>query len=261
MKKLLLFASVFVLLMLLACGRDQSIRLVTTTSVENSGLLSYLTPHFEEETGFEVDVIAKGTGAAIKTAEDGQADVLLVHDREKELAFMDAGYGEKRHELMYNHFVFLGPEPLDHDGTLSSFLNEIHGQEPFISRGDESGTHAKEKFLWEEAGLSVSTEDDWYDESGQGMESTLSMATLKGYYTLSDRGTYLSMKDTLDLEPVYEDDDTLLNPYGVIKVSGSLHNRDTDGAEAFYQWIVSDEAKALIADYKVDGETLFYPYD
>lgn len=261
MRKLMVLTFVLALTLVGACGRKDAITLVTTTSVENSGLIHHLTPHFEAETGIRVDVVAEGTGAAIRLAENGQADVLLVHDRERELAFMNAGYGEKRAELMYNHFVFVGPDPIEHEGSLASFLSEIHGTHPFLSRGDESGTHAKEKALWEQAGLSIASDDDWYDEAGQGMESTLSMASLRGYYTLCDRGTYLAMRDTLDLEVVYEDEDALLNPYGVIRVSGTLHNRGTQKAEMFYQWLISDETKTLIDDFKVDGETLFHPYD
>lgn len=261
MRRLLILTLTMTLFLMLACDKSDSLTLVTTTSAENSGLIHYLTPHFKEETGLNVKVVAKGTGAAIKLAENGQADVMLVHDKAREMVFMDEGYGEKRADLMYNHFIFVGPEQIEHEGSLSSFLNALHEKHSFLSRGDESGTHAKEKALWNQVGLSISPASDWYDEAGQGMESTLSMASLQGYYTLCDRGTFLSMRDTLNLDVVYEDNESLLNPYGLIKISDELHNRDTDKAELFYQWLISEEAQTLIENYTVDGETLFYTYD
>lgn len=248
--------------LLSACQqKNDTLILVTTTSVENSGLLEYLLPEFEEEYNIDVKVIAVGTGAALELGERGQADVLLVHDLDRELEFIEAGYGEKRADLMYNYFIYVGPNTIEHDGTLSSFLQNLYQNHQFLSRGDLSGTHTKELALWDALALPVTFDDSWYHESGQGMESTLSIASIKAYFTLTDQGTFLSMRSKLDLEIVFSEDDVLLNPYGIIKISESLHNRNSDHADLLYQWFISENTKARIREFKIDEETLFYPYE
>ncbi|MFW5838712.1 MAG: substrate-binding domain-containing protein [Bacillota bacterium] len=261
--RLVRYVCIFILLVLLsACQqKNNTLILVTTTSVENSGLLEYLLPEFEEAYDIDVNVVAVGTGAALELGERGQADVLLVHDLNRELEFVEAGFGEKRADLMYNYFIYVGPEPIEHDGTLVDFLQNLHQNHQFLSRGDQSGTHTKELTLWDSLSLSVSFDDSWYHESGQGMESTLSMASIKGYYTLTDQGTYLSVRPNLNLEIVFSEEDALLNPYGIIKVSETLHNRDADNAELLYQWFINENTKDRIREFKINQDQLFYMYD
>ena len=232
--------------------------MVTTTSLDNSGFLDYIVPYFEEEYDVDVKIIALGTGAALEMGKLGQADILLVHSYDLEVEFINDGYGLKRHNVMYNDFVFLGPSSFN-ASSIEEALGTIIDNYSFYSRGDNSGTHIKELSLWSEYGYDVSSFADWYKETGQAMGSTLTMASFSGYYTLSDRTTFLAMKDNLDLVIAYENREELINQYGIIEVNPNLHNRGTINADLFYHWIISNETKELISGYILDGEQGFYP--
>ncbi len=248
----------FVLIVFLSSCSKQELLIVTTTSLDNSGLLAYIIPVFEEEYNVKVKIVALGTGAALELGEMGEADILLVHAYDSEIAFVNAGYGEKRSNIMYNDFIFVGPETLD-TANLSETLTEISENYDFYSRGDNSGTHTKELSLWTENGYDVSTFGEWYKETGQSMGSTLTMTSLSQFYTLTDRATYLSMLDNLDLVIAYQNREELKNQYGVIKVNPELHNRDDRVADLFYDWIIRDDIQDLIGTYEGYGEQLFFP--
>ena len=254
MKRLLMLVSILFVFTLSSCSKKELI-IVTTTSLDNSGLLEYILPHFEEEYGIFVKVVALGTGAAL---EMGEMDILLVHAYESEVEFVNNGFGEKRQNIMYNDFIIVGPLDLDVE-TLEEALSIIVSDYDFYSRGDNSGTHTKELSIWHEYEYDVSGFGEWYKETGQGMGSTLTMTSLSGYYTLSDRATYLSMKETLDLVIAYENKEELKNQYGVIKVNPELHNRNEEYAELFYNWIIRDDVQDLIGTYIKYEEQLFYP--
>ncbi|MDC7233027.1 MAG: substrate-binding domain-containing protein [Spirochaetales bacterium] len=239
------------------------IKLATTTSTENSGLLAELLPVYQEDSGIIVDVIAVGTGKAIALGENGDVDVILVHARSREDAFVEGGYGVNRRDVMHNDFVLLGPssDPAGIKGmnTAADALAAVAASESdFMSRGDDSGTHTKEKSLWKAAGLSPSGE--WYKETGQGMGAVLTMTNEVQGYTMTDRGTWLAMKDKLDLEVLVEGDPILFNPYGVIAVNPELHSHtDYEGAMSFITFLTGPKGQAIIRDFKKNGEPLFYP--
>jgi len=257
MKRLLMLIGILFLFTLSACSKKELI-IVTTTSLENSGLLSYILPHFEEEYGIFVKVVALGTGAALEMGEMGEADILLVHAYDSEVEFVNNGYGEKRHNIMYNDFIIVGPLDLEAE-TLEEALELIVDNLDFYSRGDNSGTHTKELSIWNQYDYDVSTFGDWYKETGQGMGSTLSMTSLSGYYTITDRATYLSMKENLNLVISYENREELKNQYGVIKVNPELHNRNEEYADLFYDWIIREDIQDLIGTYIKYEEQLFFP--
>lgn len=240
--------------------------LATTTSTEDSGLLDYLLPAFESEYGVEVDVIAVGTGQALKLGEDGNADILLVHARAREDAFMIAGHGVRRENVMYNDFVIIGP-PSDPVGILGlesaadAFAKISEEQSKFISRGDDSGTHIKEKAIWQEAGIRPFGE--WYISAGQGMGAVLTMSDEQEAYTLSDRATYLVRKaEGLDLVLLVKGDPILFNPYGVIAVNPEKNQAILrDLADMFIDWLVSVPTQVRIAKYEIEqfSQPLFVP--
>lgn len=244
-------------------GKTSRIKLATTTSTENSGLLAYLLPEFTADTGYQVDVIAVGTGAALKLGESGDVDVVLVHARDKEERFVEEGYGVNRKDVMHNDFIILGPEndPADVSSaeTAAEALKKIAAVESnFISRGDNSGTHFKEQSLWQRA--DVEPAGRWYKEAGQGMGAVITMSNDMGGYTLADRGTYIAMRDNIELQILFEGDPVLYNPYGIIAVNPDRHEHiNYQGAMALVNWIVSEKAQQLIADFKKGGEQLFYP--
>jgi tungstate transport system substrate-binding protein len=242
----------------------QRLILATTTSTADSGLLDYILPDFEAKHNAEVDVIAVGTGQAIAMGEAGDADVLLVHARAREDAFVEAGHGTARYDVMYNDFVIVGPaeDPAGIAGKTSAaeaFAALAASEAPFVSRGDDSGTHTKEQAIWAEAG--IEPEGDWYLSAGQGMGAVLTMSDEQGSYTLSDRATYLAMKaEGLGLDILVEGDPVLFNPYGVIPVNPAQHpGVNNTLAEQFAAWITSVETQELIASFVVNGEQLFYP--
>ncbi len=236
--------------------------LASTTSTEDSGLFEELVPAFEEShPGYRVEVVAMGTGAALELGRNGDADVLLVHAKPDEVAFVEEGYGAERRDVMYNDFVILGPpsDPagVSEAGTAAEALRAVaEAGAGFVSRGDDSGTHRKELAVWESAGVEAS--GDWHVDAGQGMGDVLTMASEREAYTMSDRATFLSMRDRLDLVVLFEGDEALFNQYGVIRVSAATN---PEGAEAFADWIVSDDAQRLIGGYGLEeyGEPLFVP--
>jgi tungstate transport system substrate-binding protein len=244
-------------------AQETRIKLATTTSTDNSGLLAVLNPPFERLTGYRVDVIAVGTGKALALGENGDADVVLVHARSAEDRFIAAGYGVNRRDVMHNDFVILGP-PSDPAGirgsrTAGAALGRLaRSQASFVSRGDDSGTHQKEKELWAQAGVTPSGR--WYKEAGQGMGAVLTMAGDLQAYTLADRGTYLSMKGKLDLAVLVEGDPVLFNPYGVMAVNPARHPHvNYMGAMAYIAWLTSVEGQRIIGGFIKDGEVLFQP--
>lgn len=265
---LILAAPMLIMLFLTACGDpDETITLATTTSTENSGLLEEILPHFEETHGIQVKVVSVGTGAALNLGRGKDADVLLVHAPSLEEAFIKEGYGTKRYPVMVNDYVILGP-PEDPAGVTERASENVlealrliwEGEETFVSRGDQSGTHLMELDLLERAGLSP--EGDFYISAGQGMGAVIEMTNQMGGYTLADRGTFLSIVSELDLQVVTQGDDRLSNPYSVIPVTPDEEETvNTEGATTFRQWITSTEVQEMIGAFGVEeyGEPLFIP--
>jgi ABC-type tungstate transport system, permease component len=251
-----------------SCGqglKNKDVTLATTTSVNDSKLLDYLTPYLEKDTGIKLKIIAQGTGQAIKTGENGDADVLIVHDKASEEKFVSEGYGLKRIEFMYNYFVIVGPadDPVGikasaGDNAAAAFKAIADKKAAFISRGDNSGTNKKELTIWKNA--SINPSGDWYVSAGKGMGDVLLMANEKNAYTLTDKATYLSMKDKLGLKILLENAKDLFNQYTVIAVNPAKHpGINKEGADAFIKWITSDKTLKLIGEYgkKEYGENLF----
>ena len=247
----------------IAQASERFITLASTTSTQNSGLYDYLLPIFTAKTGIGVRVISVGTGQAIKIAQNGDADVLLVHHRPSEDAFVAEGYGIERRDVMYNDFVIIGPraDPAGVSGQLiaSDGLKAIYDKGVmFISRGDDSGTHKREKELWAKAG--ITPKGNWYRDIGAGMGAALNMASSVEAYTLSDRGTWLSFGNKGRLDMLLSGDDALFNPYGIILVNPKLHPHiKVDLARAFSDWILSKEAQIAIAAFTVQNMQLFCP--
>lgn len=247
----------------LATAQSEPIRLATTTSTENSGLLDVLLPVFTERYGMTVDVVAVGTGAALELGRNGDADVVMVHARSLEDAFVADGYGVNRRGFMYNDFVILGPAD-DPAGVASAenaadMMERIAAaQSTFISRGDNSGTHNRELALWSDAGIDPS--GGWYQEVGQGMGAVITIANEQLAYTLADRGTYLSYRSDIDLTVLGEGDQALFNPYGIIAVDPRRWpETNYVGAMALITFLTSPEGQQLIGEYRVNGEVLFTP--
>lgn len=247
-----------------AQGDEGRLILATTTSTYDSGLLDYILPDFEATYNATVDVISVGTGQAIALGESGDADVLLVHARAREDAFVEAGHGLIRYDVMYNDFVVVGPsdDPAGISGmtVATDALAQIASSGAiFVSRGDDSGTHTKEKAIWEAA--SLTPEGDWYISAGQGMGAVLTMAEELQAYTLSDRATYLARQaEGLALDVVVEGDPILFNPYGVIPVDPVTHpGVNSDLAQAFAHWMISLPTQDLIASFELNGSPLFTP--
>jgi len=242
------------------------IRMSTTTSVNDSGLLPYLLPVFEKATGYTVEVQSAGTGAAIQKAKDGNADLILVHAKASEEEFVNEGYGVERKPFMYNYFVIVGPAD-DPAGIKDGAENaaEAFGRisdvkAAFVSRGDESGTHKAELKIWGESVPDAEAET-WYINAGQGMGACLTMASEKGAYCLTDKATFLSNKDSLNLEILMEESEDMKNVYSLIECNPEkLDGVNTEGAKALIEWMMGDEASALIAEYGKEqyGQALFY---
>jgi len=242
------------------------ITLATTTSTQDSGLLDYILPVFTRETGWEVDVIAVGSGAALRMGRDGDADVLLVHARPDELKFVSDGYGSVRYDVMYNDFLIVGPNNsvIPHNEDVIKTLRDIaSGNHPFVSRGDDSGTHRMELILWQSAGINIRTMRR-YSSVGQGMGATLQMADEMNAYTLTDRATWLILRKErkINLPAVCENAPDLLNYYGVILVNPSRHSHiNAEGGQAFVEWMIKDSSQKLIGQYGTAefGGALFTP--
>ena len=242
--------------------------LATTTSTQDSGLLDVLIPMFEQKTGYKVKVVAVGTGQALQMGQEGNADVLLVHAPSSEKTYMDGGYGKDRMLVMHNDFIIVGPaaDPAGIKGAtsaVSAFQKIATSGATFISRGDKSGTNTKELALWKSAAVDpAGTKPAWYVESGQGMGATLTIASEKATYTLTDRATYLANKANLQLDIIVEKDTSLLNVYHVITVNPDKWPKvNYEGAKAFADWITSPEVQAVIGKFGVDkyGQQLFVP--
>ena len=242
--------------------RNSILRLAVTTSTRDSGLLDVLVPVFEQEQRARVDVIAVGTGKALKLGHSGDVDVVLVHSRPAEDAFLAAGHSIRREDVMYNSFEVLGPasDPAEiREMEAVPALQRIAiGKHRFVSRGDESGTHQRELSLWQAGG--GRTEWNEYVESGRGMGATLIMADQKQAYVLTDRGTYVTFKAKISLVPLVVASKDLMNPYGIMIVNPQKHPRiNAKLAGAFVDFIISPEAQQIIRNYKIEGEQLFYP--
>ena len=249
-----------------AQGQERFIVMASTTSTDQSGLFGHLLPAFTRGTGISVRVVAQGTGQALATARKGDADVVFVHDREAEDKFVAEGFGLPRRDVMYNDFVVVGPkaDPAGLAGTrdvVVGLQRIAQARQPFVSRGDKSGTHAAELRYWKQAGVDVeAAKASWYKESGSGMGPTLNIASAMNGYTLADRGTWLSFKNRGELAIVLQGDLRLFNPYGVIVVNPARHPHvKREMAQRFADWVVSPTGQKAIADYKIGGEQLFFP--
>ena len=250
-----------------ALAAEKEIICASTTSTENSGLFGYILPIFEKKTGIKVKVVARGTGAAIEMGKRGDADVALVHAKEQELKAVEEGFFVNRHDIMYNDFVIIGPidDPARIKGLKSAseaFQKIASGGIPFVSRGDNSGTHTKELSIWKKAGIETRGQK-WYLEVGQGMEKTQRIANEKRAYTLTDRGTWLGTKDKDKLEMiiVLEGDPILYNQYGVMAVNPEKHKHvKYKEAVEFVNWLISKEGQQAIGSFKdKNGNQLFIP--
>ena len=254
----------------LAVAQERSIVMSSTTSTEQSGLFAHLLPAFKKATNIDVRVVAQGTGQALDTGRRGDADVLFVHAKAQEEKFVADGFGVKRHAVMYNDFILVGPksDPAGVKGKdIETALKTIKQKAaPFVSRGDRSGTHSAELALWKAAGIDVAgaeksagTLGPWYREIGRGMGAALNTASSMSGYVLADRGTWLSFKNRGELEIVVEGDTRLFNQYGVILVNPARHAHVKAAlGQQFIDWLVSAEGQKAIADYKINGEQLFF---
>lgn len=240
-----------------------NLRLATTTSTANSGLLEHILPDFEKHSGYRVHVIAVGTGKALRMGRDGDVDVLLVHARQAEEKFISMGHGVLRRDVMYNDFVLVGPandpaQVKDHSDISQALASIATQQNIFVSRGDQSGTHKKELSLWRQSDTSHTGK--WYREAGQGMGKVLQISNELNAYTLVDRGTWLAYADKLELQILVQGDKRLFNPYGVIAINPQRHKDiDHHGAMAFVNWITASATQKKIADFRIRGKSLFIP--
>jgi tungstate transport system substrate-binding protein len=248
-----------------ATAQEKSILVASTTSTQDSGLFGHLLPLFKARTGITVKVVALGTGQALDTARRGDADVVFVHARPEEEKFVAEGFGVKRYPVMYNDYVLIGrkadPAGVANAKDIVEALRIIKDKElPFVSRGDRSGTHLAELKLWKEAGIDIEKKGAWYKPIGQGMGAALNTASASYAYVLADRGTWLSFKNKGDLAIVVQGDKRLRNQYGVILVNPAKHPHvKKDLGQQFIEWLMSPEGQGDIANYKVNGEQLFFP--
>lgn len=245
---------------------ERFIVVASTTSTENSGLYNFVLPRFSEQTGIEVRVVAVGTGQALHIAQNGDADVLLVHHRPSEDQFISQGYGVTRYDLMYNDYILVGPR--DDPASVLSAANVIGAVQRiatnkslFISRGDDSGTHKKELELWNQSGIDTTkVGNGWYQETGRGMGGTLNMASALDAYTLSDRATWLKFGNKGRLDILFQSDPPLFNPYGIILVNPEKHPHiKTRDGQTFIEWMLSEVGQTLIANYRILGQQAFFP--
>jgi tungstate transport system substrate-binding protein len=265
-RSLLVMAATIALIGGPADAQDKSIIVASTTSTQDSGLFGHILPLFKAKTGIDVKVVAQGTGQALDTGRRGDADVVFVHAKAQEEKFVNDGFGVKRYPVMYNDFVLIGPksDPAGIKGMsdVARALQTIKAKEaPFISRGDRSGTHTAELDLWKAAGIDIGKEKGpCYKEIGQGMGAALNTASAANAYVLADRGTWLSFKNRGDLDILVAGDKKLFNQYGVILVNPEKHPHVKKAlGQAFINWLVSPEGQKAIADYKINGQELFFP--
>jgi len=249
----------------IARAADPYIVLASTTSVDNSGLLTQILPQFKKATGIDVRVVALGTGQALDTARRGDADLVLVHDPDAEKKFIDEGHGINRREIAWNDFIIVGPaaDPAQIKGkkdVVAAFRMIWNANAAFVSRGDKSGTDALEKRLWKAADLDPTKAGAWYKDIGGGMGAALNAAAAMNAYTLSDRGTWLSFKNRASLGIVLEGDSRLLNRYDVIELDPKLHPQaKRDLAKKFADWLASAQGQGAIGEYEIGGQKLFHP--
>ena len=259
--KLKIFLAILFLFTITKNVSANKIIVASTTSTYDTGLLNLLNAKFYDKFNIRVQVLSLGTGQAIRTAEDGNAEILLVHHKPSEIEFMNNGYGEERYEIMYNDYVLVGPK--SDDGNCKSVqhkLEEIHNNKfLFISRGDDSGTHRKELEMWKLANIDINKNKEWYLSVGQGMGSTLLISNEKKAYTLSDRSTWIAFNNREDLKIVCENFPPLFNQYGIILVNSSLNNNlNYEDAKKYIDWFKTSEVKELINNFKAKGKQLFY---
>ena len=256
----LLFISIFSLIITTSVNAKKII-IASTTSTYDTGLLNLLNEKFYENFNIRVQVLSLGTGQAIRTAKDGNAEILLVHHKPSEVEFMNNGFGVERHEIMYNDYVLVGPKN-DQNGckSVKQKLEEIYNKKSlFISRGDDSGTHRKELEMWSLANIKIDKNKKWYLSVGQGMGSTLLISNEKNAYTLSDRSTWIAFNNRDNLKIVCEDFPPLFNQYGIILVNPRLNkNLNFKNAKKYIDWFKTNEVKELINNFKVKGKQLFY---
>ena len=268
MKKVMVLFVVLALALSAPAWAGESLMMATTTSTDNTGILDYLAPEFQKDTGIELKWTAVGTGKALAMGKNCDVSVLLVHAPAAEKKYVESGYGVDRKEVMYNDFVFIGPEsdPAKVKGmSVNDALKTISGSKAvFVSRGDKSGTNMKELALWKDAGVDVMEKADWYVQAGQGMLATINIAAEKNGYTLTDRGTYIkyadSHKGAPPLKVLVEGDKVLFNQYSVMAVNPkNCPDATYDLATKFADWLVSEKAQKLIGDFKLLNKTLFIP--
>jgi tungstate transport system substrate-binding protein len=249
-----------------AFAQDKSIVVASTTSTQDSGLFGHILPLFKAKTGIDVKVVAQGTGQALDTGKRGDADVLFVHAKAEEEKFIAGGFGVKRLPVMYNDFVLIGPktDPAAIKGmadVTQAFKTIKAKAAPFISRGDRSGTHIAELDLWQAAGIDIAQERGvWYRSIGQGMGAALNTASASNAYVLADRGTWLAFKNRGELDILVAGDRLLFNQYGVMLVNPAKHPHvKKELGQAFIDWLISPDGQKAIADYKIEGQQLFFP--
>lgn len=257
------YALALTLFFAMPAAAQEFITMASTTSTENSGLFAHILPQFRQATGIEVRVVAQGTGQALETGRRGDADVVFVHARAQEEAFVAEGYGLQRFDVMYNDFVLVGPvdDPAGAGSaaTAAEAMTAIAGSGgAFASRGDDSGTHVAELALWDAAGLEPG--GSWYMSTGSGMGATLNIASQVPAYALADRGTWLSFENRGPLEILFSGDESLFNPYGIILVNPARHTHvKAEAGQAFIDWLLSDAGQEAIAGFRINGEQLFFP--
>ena len=257
---------IFLLLISTTINASDFLIIQSTTSTEDSGLYDFLLPIYETKTGVDIRVVAVGTGQAIKNAENGDGDLLIVHSEEDEFEFIKKGFGIKRKKFMYNDFIIIGPkndpEKLKNKKNINEVFKIIRNKKlTFLTRGDNSGTHKKEKFLWEKAGIDHrSLNSKYYIDVGRGMGATLNMASSMNAYTLTDRGTWLSFNNKQDLEILFSGVPPLHNQYSVILINPTKHPHvKYKLANNFSNWLISNEGQSLISKFKIMGQQLFFP--
>ena len=245
---------------------DPVIVVQSTTSTANSGLYDAILPQFEKQTGIRVNVVAVGTGQAIKNAIRGDGDVLLVHAKAAEEKFVADGWGVDRFDLMYNDFIFVGPDNdpaglSDATSAVDALIRISSGRALFASRGDDSGTHQKERLLWTSAGIDPTTSSgDWYRETGSGMGATLNVAVGMNAYAMTDRATWMSFGNKQGFKVVFDNDQQLFNQYGIILVNPSRHPHvNAKDGQIFINWMLGEKGQMAIANYTLDGQRLFFP--
>ncbi len=250
----------------IAHAEDRFILMASTTSTQNSGLFDHLLPRFTAKTGIQVRVVAVGTGQALKIGQRGDADLLLVHDPVSEMMFVRDGYGIDRRDVMYNDFVLIGPSNDPAGATKAkninaAFRNIAKSGASFVSRGDKSGTHNAEQRIWIDVGINaVKHSGGWYREVGAGMGATLNTTSVMGAYTLTDRATWLSFGNKGELRIVHQGDEQLFNPYGVMLISPKrFPHVKSAAARVFMNWLTSDEGQGAIAEFRIDGQQVFFP--